>query len=208
LAIRARRGCAAAPTPPPAGGCFSIPARISAGDGAPWKPAAPSTRCSAIAKVDERLLLLTVAGLNIHRQPANRRGKTQGTKNAKRVRLPSPALRLDLRSSRPSQVPVGPRSTDYRLPGSGRNLTRLNPLKGLWHILFAPPSTKLGRARGPAEHRLIFADRQLGGHPRRPHGQCRLLRLSSDLASVTMVLRSPVASAEFTIPMTCAVVSG
>src|SRR6185295_3310657 len=55
LAIRPPRRFVAAPIPPLAGGCFSIPARINAAAGAPWKPAARSTRCSAIAKVDERL---------------------------------------------------------------------------------------------------------------------------------------------------------
>src|SRR4030095_17147550 len=65
LAIRPPRGFAVAPMPPPAGGCFSIPARISAAAGAPWKPAASPTRCGAIARVDERLLVLGVAGFRL-----------------------------------------------------------------------------------------------------------------------------------------------
>src|SRR5215468_10628597 len=60
LAIHPPRGFAGAPIQPAAGGCFSIPARISAAAGAPWKPAALPTRCSAIAKVDERLLVLAL----------------------------------------------------------------------------------------------------------------------------------------------------
>src|SRR4249919_2420999 len=63
LAIRVPRGFVGAPIPPLAGGCFSIPARINAAAGAPWKPAAPSTRCSAIAKVDERLLVCSLPAL-------------------------------------------------------------------------------------------------------------------------------------------------
>src|SRR5678816_2652769 len=62
LAIRPPRRFVAAPIPPLAGGYFSIPARINAVAGAPWKPAARSTRCSAIARVDDSADVLREEG--------------------------------------------------------------------------------------------------------------------------------------------------
>ena len=64
-------GLVLASIPSPAGGCFSISVRISAAAGVPWKHAAPPTRCAAIAKADERLLVLALAELLLNFQRHN-----------------------------------------------------------------------------------------------------------------------------------------